>query len=853
MVAGTSTHRAAARLGGDEQPIVRWEMGQAPTDGAARPDSATDWIPAVAPGTVAGALHAAGRPVPADLDAGDWWYRARFEGGSVPGRERTMLALDGLATVADVYLNGQPVLSNESMFAEHRVDVTSLLAQDNALEICFRALAPRLAAPRRPRARWRTRLVSSGNLRFYRTMLMGRAPGFAPGPAVVGPWRSVRLLDAGRPAFTQLRIDTSVDGAQGIIRVDAGLERLPTGAGLPDMTVEVDGHAPETLRVSRTDAGTARGRGVVTVEEPPLWWPHTHGEPGRQRVTVSAYRDGDLIAQATRRVGFRTLAFSGDFERDGLRLEVNGVPVFARGAVWTPPDLTMPHADPAEVRRRLELVVGSGMNMLRIPGIACYESDVFYELCDELGILLWQDFMFANLDYPESDPAFMEAVEGEVRRVLERTGWRPSLTVLCGSSEAAQQAAMLGLDVDVTGGALYGELLPRLVAESGSPAAYVPSAPCGGDLPFRPDRGVANYYGVGAYLRPLEDARRAGVRFAAECLAFANVPDSHPDEPVGAAGLGPQHRDWKLGVPRDAGAGWDFEDVRDHYLALLFGVDPVRLRSTDVERYLELSRVASAEVMAEVFGEWRRAGSPCGGALVLWLADVIPGAGWGLLDHRGRPKLPMHHLRRALSPIAVWSTDEGLSGVVAHVANDGPDPLEADLRIALYRDHEVRVGEVVTPVALGPHSICEHNVEELLGYFVDLSWSYRFGPPAQDLIVLNLERATETGTDLLSQAIRLPVGRPLAPQSAERLGLSAGITPTGDRTWELRLSATRFAYGCRIGMPGFRASDDGFSLEPGHDRRVGLRAVDRGAAAPSGELTAVNLDGRLRITAEEGA
>ncbi len=313
--------------------------------------------------------------------------------------------------------------------------------------------------------------------------------------------------------------------------------------------------------------------------------------------------------------------------------------------------------------------------MLRVPGTGVYESEEFHDLCDELGMLVWQDFMFANLDYPIADDGFRAAVEREASELLERLAGRPSLAVLCGNSEVEQQAAMLGLDPELGRGELFGELLPAAARAAGADAVYLPSAPCGGELPFRTDRGVANYFGVGAYLRPLDDARLAGVRFASECLAFANVPDERAVEellgepPADAAVGGPR---WKAGVPRDVGSGWDFDDVRDHYLEALFGVDPAELRSVEPHRYLELSRAVSGEVMAEVFGEWRRAGSPCGGGIVLWLRDLVPGAGWGLFDHRGVPKVAYHHLRRALAPVALWTTDEGLGGIVVHVANDRP-------------------------------------------------------------------------------------------------------------------------------------------------------------------------------------
>jgi beta-mannosidase len=418
--------------------------------------------------------------------------------------------------------------------------------------------------------------------------------------------------------------------------------------------------------------------------------------------------------------------------------------------------------------------------------------------------------------------------------------------VVCGNSEVEQQPAMMGLDPALGRGELWETVLPDVVAESGADCAYVRSTPCGGTLPFHPAEGVTHYFGVSGYFRPVQDARRAAVRFASECLAFANVPD-HTDFPV-------HHPRSKLGVQRDAGtgwdlgAGWDFDDVRDHYLEELYGVDAVQLRRSDHARYLELSRAASGEVMAELMGEWRRDASPCRGALVLWLKDMLPGAGLGVLDHNGLPKVAYHHLRRALEPVAVWTTDEGVAGVAVHVANDGPEPLRAQLRLALYHDFEARIEQVVRELELGPHSSIELDVEGLLGRFVDAAWAYRFGPPAQDVIAVTLESAEDSATPL-SQAFRFPAGPPIEPQTAERMGIEAVARTDGPGAARVTIQSRRLAYGVRIHAPGFTPDDDALTVEPGRPRAVRLRPGPGAADFIGATLTALNLEGELRIGA----
>ena len=352
---------------------------------------------------------------------------------------------------------------------------------------------------------------------------------------------------------------------------------------------------------------------------------------------------------------------------------------------------------------------------------------------------------------------------------------------------------------------------------------YIPSAPSGGDQPFRTRQGVANYFGVGAYLRPLEDARRADVGFASECLAFSNIPEPEMIDRMSLqapGGISPSHPAWKRGVPRDGGAGWDFEDVRDHYLKLLYSVDPVMLRHTDPGRYWELSRMVSGETMAEVFGEWRRGASRSGGGIVLWSSDLEPGAGWGLLDSGGTPKAPYWFLKRALAPCTVWMTDEGLNGVDIHVANDRAEDIIAQLRIALFAHGERKLDDVEREIVIPARSASVYSFEEILGRFVDVSCAYRFGPAGHDLITASLY--TDGAESAFAQAFRFPAGRSTQRMPMEELGLSAQAALLADNSIEVLLGSRRFANGVRVSAPNMLPDDCYFGIEPGGTRRVVL-------------------------------
>ena len=813
-----------------------WELLRT-APGAADSPSAVDalgepWMPAEVPGTLASALRARGLDPTAagDLDASDVWYRVRFR--RPEGAEHVGLRLEGLATVAEAWLNGARLLHSQSMWQRHRVEVGPQLRAENVLHLRFLALGPLLAA-RRPRPRWKTRLVAQQQLRWWRTTFLGRIPAWAPPAPPIGPFRPVLLEHGSGPQVIGATLRPAVSGSTGTlevrIRLGAISGREPAGrlrlAGgdvalsarpLPDGTVE--------LAARLELAGVER------------WWPHTHGRPVLYAPEVEIAGAGAVQLSP---VGFRSLEV--DTTGSGFALRVNGARVFCRGACWTPLDVVSLSASSGALRAALEQARDAGMNMLRVAGPFAYEDDGFHDACDALGILVWQDFMFANLDYPADDAGFLSAVGTEADDVVGRIGWRPSTAVFCGNSEVEQQAAMLGLERELWRGPLFAEVLPARV-RAGADVPYVPSSPSGGALPFQPGEGVAHYYGVGAYRRPLEDARRADVRFASECLAFANVPDRRTVEALlGEGRIAPTDPRWKARVPRDHGVGWDFEDVRDFYVQQLFGVDPLALRASDPERYLALGRAASAEVMAATVGEWRRHGSTCNGALVWFLRDLWAGAGWGVVDASGRPKAAYWALRRVFAPRALFLTDEGTNGVAAHLVNDGPEPVEGRLRITIFRDGHLPLHSAERAVRVDARGSTRLWAEEVLGVFVDVGHAFRFGPPRHDLVVARW--LGEGDRPLSAPAFHFPLGRPSSIDPELRLEvrrLEVGGRPA------LELTSNRFAQTVSLELEGAEPGDDFFHLAPGVSHVVELTGTDapRGTASPLNAIAPTRLGGR---------
>lgn len=786
-----------------------WQFLTLPADAATTPAALpanAPWMPAIVPGTVA--------PEPnRDLTKFDHWYR--LDRVFPPN---AALVFHGMAGDAEIWLDGELSATIETMFRPMEIEVPAKGAC--RLEIRFRASSSRPS--RRPssrrRARWLGRLTTNESLRERRTSLLGHMPSWAGAMPIIGPYRPVFLRNpaSGAPAIRRvdLRTGLEVDGT-GVIE----LRLEGTGLAARHARLRAGGHdAP----LSPDGAGL---HGRLTIPNPPLWWPHTHGEPNTCAVSVEI--DGHAIDLG--KAGF--VRIETRHSEAGFGLIVNGVPVFCRGTVWVGLDTTGAPPSADALAASLQHAREAGFNMLRVSGMTLYESPEFFDMCDALGLMVWHDFMFARFDYPD-DPAFLAEVRGEARAFLETAQAHPSLAVLCGGTEVVQAAAMAGCAPQMWSIPLFEQVLADEARAARPNIPYLPNAPWGPTergLPFAASAPVAHYFGVGGYLRPLQDLTEAGVRFAAECLAFANPPDPAACRALGdAPGV---DEAWHRAVVRDPGASWTFEDVRDHYVETLFGVSAAAIRRRAPLHWLDLGRAAVGIIMQQAVATWRT-DARCAGALVLMHQDVRAGAGWGVIGHDGRPKSAWYALRSVCQPVQVLLRDLGQNGVALHAINEtaAARRLRLGLR-ALAPDGAVEwLGSEVLDLA--PREQRAVQATTLMGRWRDLANAWPFGPPSFTVLGATLDDA-ETGARL-SEATYFPTG-PALPRA--ELGLTAR-PQGGPGLWAIEVAARQFAQFVQFDDDEFVPTDNYFHLWPGESRVVDFRGP--AAAAPCGTISALN-------------
>ena len=802
------------------------------------------------------------------IDGQDHWWRHEFDledaaGGLALEGSVFELGLDGVATIADVYIDGVHQSTMESMFCPRTI---TFPACPRLLEIAVRSTTLHLDSRKWSRPRWKTRLVSDQRLRNLRTSLLGRISWSPPTP-IAGPYAGawLRVRQPGDIAEIQIQtelrsstepLNSNADTGRRVGRVSVSVRQVSGNEGATSPfrigTRLADAGPENSWWLTQDPTDPNRWGGFFDIEDPALWFPWTHGEPALHEVVVVRERaDGTVEILGQESVGFRTVSF----DLNEPQFVVNGVPIFARGAVAFPFDVL--HGYNHE--RMLEVLGAAkvgGLNMIRLGGTNWYEDSAFHRACDRLGIMVWQDLPFASLDYP-SDNEFQDLVGVELSHHIPRVAGHPSTVLIAGSSEVEQQAAMMGRGTeffdDTPGKSWLADVCARLAPS----IPYVSSSPTGGNLPMRVDTGIAHYFGVGAYKRSLSDSELSGVRFASECLAFSQIDELvESDEPLVDR------------VPRDPGADWDFAGISSFYRETFLGVssvgasgpsnldsvepDPVSNTLTD-ER--EKTAAAVGETMAEVFTRWR-AGTVCSGGLVLSLNDPWPSDGWGLVSHRGSSKRSFQRLAHVLQPTSLLALDRGLSGLDLVAINDGPRALAGTVRAQAIRG-TATVLDASLAFDVEGRSRRIISAEELWNRFADPTYAYRFGPRSFDYVVAtwfpSSSPVESDRNDLAAAYGGFVFAVPGAPQFPEA-SLCWKLVDFTASCCSIRIESQSVSRFIHVSAEGHTAPISMFDLGPGHARTVQLfrdrdrdrdRTSGRGGSTEDPPVLQVRSAGRL--------
>lgn len=661
-----------------------------------------DWIDVTVPGDVHQALIAAGRIQDPFYDKNEldctwiedreWWYRLTFQGptDALAADERLLLIFHGLDTFVTIWLNGEELGQQHDMFSAAVFDVSRQLhiGQPNTLALCFD----------RPLAYAEGRTERNG-IAFKESALLRKAQfgyGWDWGPRLptVGIWRPVELLRQRKAAiegthFMTLDIDQQQEQALVSVKVEA--ERFATAQPLTaDVTLlSPTGELVQRQQVAlKGDGAHVVGRAYLLVDRPELWWTHDLGTPALYTLHIRLFENQEELAQQQQRVGIRTLALdqSPDPAEPGtrfFRFVLNGIPIFARGADWIPAHSFVGGIQPERYTRLLQMASAAHMNMLRVWGGGIFEHDVFYELCDQMGLLLWHDFMFACALYPEDDPAYVQGVEDEVYYQVRRLRNHASLALWCGNNENQLILSHMkdGVVERIPGQLYCDEIIPRIVKEQDGKTPYWISSPYGGnDFNSQFDGDVHNWQtwhgGIsGTFEQP------GGVDQSPEGVSYLHYGHDM-GRFISEFGMhaAPVLETLQRNIPPDQ--LYHHSESMDHHNKdnpkdkgdrLMQGVTGL---PKDLDEYIDFSMIAQAEGLKYGIEHYRRRKPHCSGTLIWQLNDCWPVLSWSIIDYYGFGKAGYYYTQRAYSPVLASFKQLDNGSVELWITNDTLQPIK---------------------------------------------------------------------------------------------------------------------------------------------------------------------------------
>jgi beta-mannosidase len=643
------------------------------------------------PGDVHSALQAAG--VFADPYAGrneddvqwvahkDWVLERTFEMEAADLGGYWYLDIESLDTVASVFVNDQLVLEASNCFLRHRPDVGFALREgENGLRI---VLHSSIAAGAERQAKQPFYIpystgnspIPNGNMLRKPQCHFGWDWNIAIAPLGIYGTVALKKIDGARIEHVTTR---QVFQQNGAVDLQVTVTLFASEPGIAALHFTLDDQR-ERLDCA-VNAGETQVTHVFTIENPALWWPAGSGEQALSLLTVEV--SGQSVI---RQIGFRTVELLTDPDEAGSRFafRVNGREIFCRGANWIPADALMSRVTPDGVEDLLQSAVDANMNMIRIWGGGFYEPDWFYDLCDRLGLMVWQDFMFACNLYP-STPDFLESVAAEVDYQVKRLSSHPSIALWCGDNELVGaltwfEESRKDRDRYLVSYDRLNRTIETAMKKAAAPEAiWWPSSPAVGPLNFgdawhADGAGDMHYWSVWHENKSFDNYRTVRPRFCSEfgfqsytsmpiVREFAEQKDLNVASPVMEA-----HQ-------KNAGGNERIAATMFRYFRF----------PKDFASFVYLSQIQQGLAIRTAVDFWRSLKPHCMGTLYWQLNDTWPVASWASLDYGGNWKAMHYMVRRFFQPvnIAAIPSDNGTE-IAFSMVNDTADPVTITLQTFL--------------------------------------------------------------------------------------------------------------------------------------------------------------------------
>ena len=627
------------------------------------------------------------------IDKEDWEYQTIFNVS--PERlshDRVELYFEGLDTHATVTLNGTEILKADNMFREWRVDVKKHLKPgQNKLYILFRSPIT-IGLERLENQTYNIRVTDNDQAEHGRvpgdkrvSVFSRKAPyhfGWDWGPRLVssGIWRPVHLRAWNEARLANLQI-VQKEVADAAARYTAVFEVEAEKAAQAELRFAIDGEGAFEKSVS-LEPGIHTYAVDFVINNPKLWWSHGLGEPYLYNATA-VIKTAKTTDTKTTRIGVRTIKVVRNEDEAGRTFffELNGVPVFMKGANMVPMDIFNARVTEEKIRETVQAAVDANFNMLRIWGGGIYQSGTFYDVCDEMGILIWQDFMFACNQYP-GDEAFLENVRHEAIDNVRRLRNHPSIALWCGNNEMAWFHFKTGAVTNTQQKAYadkFLKIIPDVLKEHDPSRFYWHSSPAastthgGRNATERKRLGDYHHWGVWHGKKPYEAYENNIARFMSE-YGFQAFPEIRTIK--------------SFSLPEDFGLN---TPVMEHHQRNGAANDKIKWYMEqyyrvpeDFETFLYVGQLLQAEAIKYGMEAHRRARPFCMGSLYWQHNDVWPVASWSSVDYYLRWKALHYWARKAFAQQLVSPFKNSESGAIEiHVVNDDLTPVNAVLQMRM--------------------------------------------------------------------------------------------------------------------------------------------------------------------------